>query len=82
MECAAHSVRAGEVSWRGLCTHTQGMKVQAHVLYFISSFFFCSFLPARSLLSQRLRREVARGGGGGGRFPLCLRRAPIPVQLT
>lgn len=41
-----------------VCTHTQ--KVQAHVLCFISSsFFFCSFLPTRSLLSQRLRREVA-----------------------
>ena len=52
MECAAHSVRAGEVSWRGLCTHTQGMKVQAHVLYFISSFFFVpSFLLALSCLS-------------------------------
>lgn len=43
-------------------THTcpQAESAGAHVLCFISSFFFfCSFLSAGSLLSQRLRREVA-----------------------
>lgn len=72
-------VRVGEVTWRGLRTHTHRVKVQAYVLCFISS-FFCYFLSARCLLSQRLRREMAVGGRG--KVPLCLCRAPIPVQLT
>lgn len=56
---------------------------QYRQMYCVVFLFFTSFLPAHSLLSQRLRREEAKGEeGGGGRVPLCLGRAPFPVQLT